>query len=110
KIGGRWRENKQGSEAAPWEFELKQTFQAFKGTARRADQEFKLQDTKLEGEHIRFRFFADGLTRAELNGIVKDDVIEGTLVLHKSKTEKKQPFSMKRIPDVNLNTPQPTAP
>ena len=78
RVAGRWNSEvvtKAGAQKI--EFLFDQRYQSLSGSARTGGQDLKLRAPKIEGERVSFSLL--GKQRQDFSGVVKGDVIEGTV-------------------------------
>lgn len=80
KVSGKWRVNVEGAGGGRYELDIKQKFQAFKGTASDGVKTSRLEVTELSGERIRFAVPAES-GRHIFVGRVSGDTMRGTVDL-----------------------------
>lgn len=101
KISGRWQSQVQtGGQPLSLDLDITQRFQMFEGAAMLGQQRLPLRGTRLEADRVSFQFQTkpgDNSTRHEFNGVVKGDVIEGTLRLGDGATQKQFPWNAKIV-------------
>lgn len=101
KISGRWQSQVQaGSQPTSLELEFTQRFQMFEGAAMLGQQRLPLRGTRLEADRVSFQFqtkAGDNSSRYEFNGVVKGDVMEGTLRIGDGPAQKQIPWSARVV-------------
>ncbi|MBI3935506.1 MAG: class I SAM-dependent methyltransferase [Betaproteobacteria bacterium] len=100
RVAGKWQSQLAlRGKPAPYEFELRQTFQKIDGTARVGSQTVKLQGGRLSGEQISFTLTArvDGaMLRHNFRGRARSGAIEGTVTIGEGAKQYQVPWSAKQ--------------
>jgi methylase of polypeptide subunit release factors len=100
RVAGRWESDiAVGGKPVAYQFNFEQNYQLVHGTARAGDRDVKLPQFRLAGERVAFNLpvpASSGPVIHRFNGLVKGDVIEGTVTIGDGSGQRVIPWKAKQ--------------